>query len=176
VEHLYAGWRMGQLPGIGGDGLPHADLEPAEGQSLFEAIEQSGRPDSETYILTRRSRTFAILNVFPYTSGHLMVLPRRAATTLADLDDQTHGELWDLVRQATVAVKAALSPDGLNIGINEGAAGGGSVPEHLHVHVVPRWRSDTNFMTTVAEARVLPVTLVRTWELLRGAWPEPSIG
>jgi ATP adenylyltransferase len=176
VEHLYAGWRIGQPPGVGGDGLPHADVTPIDGQSLFEAIEQSGRPDSETYILARRRSTFAILNVFPYTPGHLMVLPRQAAPSLVDLDIATHTELWSLVRQATAAMKAALDPQGINIGVNEGVAGGGSVPEHLHVHVVPRWSADTNFMTTVADARVLPVSLAKAWEQLRAHWPGPEVG
>ena len=171
MDYLHAGWRMSQPPGVGGDGRPHADIAPVDGQSLFEAIEQADRPDSETYILARRPLTFAILNVFPYTPGHLMVLPRRAAPSVVDLDPDTYRELWELVLEATVAMKAALRPQGINIGLNEGTAGGGSVPDHLHVHVVPRWSADTNFMTTVADARVLPVSLASAWELLRHNWP-----
>jgi diadenosine tetraphosphate (Ap4A) HIT family hydrolase len=172
MEHLFAGWRMSQPAGVGADGQPHVDPVQAPGQSLFEAIEQSGRPDAETYILARRSRTFAILNVFPYTNGHVMVLPLRAAASLDDLDEETYRELWSLVRDASRAVKAAFHPQGLNIGINEGQAGGGSHPDHLHVHVVPRWSADTNFMTTVADARVLPMSLGQSWAELRAAWPE----
>lgn len=171
MEYLRAGWRIGQPAGTGGDGHPHAALDPIPGQSLFETIEQSGLPDDQTYILCRRPRTFAILNVFPYTSGHLMVLPRQAVATLDDLDHGTYRELWDLVREATVAVRAAFSPQGLNVGLNEGVAGGGSVPDHLHVHVVPRWSADTNFMTTISDARVLPVTLAEAWTQLGRAWP-----
>ncbi len=173
-EHVHAGWRIGKGPGIGGDDRPHVDLDPVDGVSLFEAIERSGRPDEETYILARRPRTFAILNVFPYTSGHVLVLPLRAVPTLADLDDATYDELWRVVREASSAVRAALSPEGMNIGVNEGAAGGGSVPDHLHVHVVPRWRADTNFMTTAANARVLPVTLADTWAAIRAHWPTAA--
>lgn len=175
LDHVFAGWRIGKPPGIGGDDRPNVDPGlsggPSDGRSLFEAIEQSGHPDEETYILARRPRTFAILNVFPYTSGHLLVLPIRAVPTVTDLDDQTHDELWRLVRDASIAVKAALSPEGLNVGVNEGVAGGGSVPEHLHVHVVPRWSADTNFMTSVANARVLPVSLAETWAAIRAHWP-----
>ena len=171
LDHVFAGWRLGKDPGIGGDDRPHVDPEVLGDRSLFEAIEQSGRPDEETYILARRPSTFAILNVFPYTSGHLLVLPRRAVPAIDDLDDATYDELWRLVRDASSAVKAALAPEGLNIGINEGVAGGGSVPEHLHVHVVPRWSADTNFMTSVANARVVPVTLVDTWRSIRAQWP-----
>jgi ATP adenylyltransferase len=172
MERLYSGGRIGQPAGVGGDGLPHADLDVEPGKTLFETIEQSGLPDEETYILERRDRTFAILNVFPYTPGHLMVLPRRAMAQMDQLDDAEMLELWLLVRDASAAVKAAFSPQGLNIGINEGVAGGGSVPDHLHVHVVPRWGADTNFMTTIADARVLPITLRDTWERLRASWPD----
>ncbi len=176
LDHFFAGWRIGQPPGVGGDGRPHVDPRPVPGRSLFEAIETSGRPDDETYILTRWPRTFAILNVFPYTSGHVLVLPRRAAPGIDGLDDETHDELWRLVRDAAAAIRRAFRPDGLNIGINEGEAGGGSVRDHLHVHVVPRWSADTNFMTSVAGARVLPVTLAATWETLRAAWPPGDGG
>ena len=171
MDYLFTGWRLGQPSGTGGDGLPHPDLVAEPGRTLFETIEQSGLPDDQTYILERRSRTFAILNVYPYTSGHTMVLPRRATTTLHDLDDETFHELWQLVRDVASATKLAFSPQGLNIGLNEGTAGGGSVPDHLHVHVVPRWSADTNFMTTISNARVLPVTLADTWRQLRDAWP-----
>lgn len=171
MEQLFAGWRIGRPPGEGGDGRPHADLTPVEGKSLFETIEQSGLDDELTYVLVRRPLTFALLNVYPYTSGHVMVLPRRAVRSVDALTDDEFHELWALVREATTAVKTALRPEGLNIGFNEGTAGGGSVPEHLHVHVVPRWEADTNFMTTIAEVRVLPVTLGETWRLLRRAWP-----
>ena len=172
MEYLHAGWRIGQPAGTGGDGRPHAALAPEPGKSLFETIEQSGLPDEQTYILARQEQTFAILNVFPYTSGHLMVLPRQAVPTIDALDDGAYHELWALVRSATAAAKAAFRPQGLNIGLNEGEAGGGSVPDHLHVHVVPRWSADTNFMTTVADARVLPISLSHSWELLRQAWPD----
>lgn len=171
MDFVYAGWRMGKQDGVGGDDRPHVDPDPPDGLSLFEAIERSGRPDGETYILARSARTFAILNVFPYTTGHVLVLPLRAVPTLTDLDDATYDELWRLVREASVAVKAALSPEGLNVGVNEGVAGGGSVLDHLHVHVVPRWSADTNFMTSISNTRVLPVTLSDTWSSIRAHWP-----
>jgi ATP adenylyltransferase len=170
-EYIWAGWRIGKPPGVGGDDLPHVDPAEEDGRSLFESIEQSGYPDEETYILCRQPRTFAILNVFPYTSGHLLVLPRRAVPTIGDLDDATYDELWRLVRDGSTAVKAAFKPDGLNIGVNEGVAGGGSVPDHLHVHVVPRWSADTNFTTSVANTRILPVALADTWASIRAHWP-----
>ncbi len=172
MERLWAGWRLAHQPGLGSDGRPHADVGASNGKTLFEAIESSGLADSDTYVLRRTQHCFALLNVFPYTSGHCMVLPRRAAVSVTDLDEAVYNELFGLVRQATVAVKAAFRPHGINIGVNEGTAGGGSVPDHLHVHVVPRWSSDTNFVTTVANARIIPEPLIDSWERLRGAWPD----
>lgn len=172
MEYLRAGWRFGQPPGVGADGQPYSDITPAEGQTLFEAIEQSEVPESETYILSRSQYCFSVLNIFPYNSGHVMVLPKRGVASIDDLTDDEHIDLWTLVRQGSRAVKAALFPDGLNIGVNEGQAGGGSIPDHLHVHIVPRWRTDTNFITTVGEARVLPVTLQTCWERIRANWPQ----
>jgi len=170
---LWAGWKLpAYASGLASDGAPHAKPPKVSGHSLFETIEQSGIPDDQTYIVWRGERTFVILNVFPYTSGHLMVLPLHASVALDDLDDQTFDELWRTVRTASSVLRKSLRPQGLNIGINEGAAGGGSEPDHLHVHVVPRWSSDTNFMSAVAETRVLPQTLRDTWEQLSNAWPQ----
>jgi len=157
---------------VGSDGRPYSGVEPGPDQSLFEAIEQSDVPDDQTYVLMRGSTVFAVMNVFPYTSGHLMVLPKRAVGAMEDLDEAEFAELWQTVRAAVQAAKKAFNPDGINVGVNEGAAGGGSVPEHLHVHVVPRWTADTNFMTATANARILPIALADTWAQLRAAWPQ----
>lgn len=176
LVRLWAGWkRAAHGTPYGADGLPHANVRRLPGKSLFETIEQSGLPDDLTYVLWRGPRTFAILNVFPYTNGHLMVLPLQAGAHLDALDEETYDELWRTVRTACRAVKTALRPEGLNVGVNEGSAGGGSEPDHLHVHVVPRWSADTNFMTSIAEVRVLPQTLGDTWQQLRQAWPA-SVG
>jgi diadenosine tetraphosphate (Ap4A) HIT family hydrolase len=173
LGRVWAGWRLAPMKGEPVEGS--ATVRPVRavpGLSLFETIDRSGLPDDETYVIWRGERVFALLNVYPYTSGHLMVLPRRAVPDLEQLEPDEHRELWDAVRQAVVACRAAFSPDGLNVGLNLGTAGGGSVPDHLHVHVVPRWSSDTNFMTTVAEVRVLPEALSESWARLRSAWPR----
>lgn len=174
MEHVWAGWRFTGGAGNAADGRPNVQVDPDDDRTLFEYLEQSDHPDEETYIVWRGTRCFAILNVYPYNPGHVMVLPKRAARSMEDLDEDTFAELWRGVRDATVAVKAAFHPHGINVGINDGEAGGGSVPDHLHVHVVPRWRSDTNFVTTTANTRVLPVALVDTWKALRAAWPDGS--
>lgn len=167
LDRLWAGWRIPYIEQ--GDDQRTASRSP--GLSLFESIEQSGLGDDETYVVWRGTACFAMLNAFPYTSGHLMVLPKQAIAELEDLGPAEHDELWAAVRDAVVAVKAAFRCEGVNVGVNLGAAAGAGVPGHLHVHVLPRWRGDTNFMTTVAEARVLPEPLSDSWRKLREAWP-----
>ena len=160
------------MASLGGD----APLDGVEGGvqgglTLFEAIEQSGLDDSETFIVHRGETCFVLLNAYPYTSGHMMVLPRRAVATLDGLDAAEHEELWATVRDAVAAVESAFSPGGVNVGLNLGPAAGAGVPGHLHVHVVPRWSGDTNFTTTTADLRVLPEALGDSWRRLREAWP-----
>jgi len=140
-------------------------------QTLFEAIEASGLPDEETFVVHRGAKCLALLNAYPYTSGHLLVVPRRAVAALAELTEDEHAALWSTVRDAVAAVEAAYLPGGVNVGLNQGAAAGAGVPGHLHVHVLPRWSGDTNFMTTTAGTRVLPEALGETWRRLVEAWP-----
>ena len=166
LERLWAGWRLAYVEADGA-----ADAIEGDG-SLFERILNSGLPDDETRIVWRGERCFAILNAYPYNNGHLMVLPNRAVAELDLLDAEEHAELWVAVRSATVALKAAYRPDGINIGVNQGRGAGAGVPDHLHVHVLPRWAGDTNFMTSVADTRVLPEALADTWTKLRAAWPS----
>lgn len=166
LEHLWAGWRIPyiQAGDAGGVHVP-------DGLTLFEAIFGSDLPDDETYILWRGATCFAVLNAFPYTSGHVMVLPQRGVARLDGLTDDEYAELWLGVRMATQAIESAYRPDGMNVGANLGEGAGAGVPDHLHVHVMPRWNGDTNFMTTVANTRVMPETLGDTWRRLTDAWP-----
>ena len=127
--------------------------------------------DEDANIVHRGATCFAILNAFPYGTGHLLVLPYRELANLEDLDPAETAELWSTVTDGVRAVKTAYGPDGVNVGINLGRPAGGSVSEHLHVHVVPRWTGDANFMTAVANTRTLPEPLVDTARKLRAAWP-----
>lgn len=168
MERLWAGWRLPYISGNEGD----SPVPAVPGLSLFEGIERSGLADAETYVLWRGEWCFALLNAYPYSTGHLMVLPKRAVPELEDLTAEEHIELFAAVRDGVVALKAAYSPHGVNVGINLGRGAGAGVPDHLHVHCVPRWTGDTNFMTSVAEARVLPESLGDTWMRLVGSWPR----
>jgi ATP adenylyltransferase len=164
LERLWNGWRSSYISSLG----PETD-EPGEG-SVFTRILSSGLPDDETNIVHRGPTCFAILNAFPYGTGHLLVLPYREVAKLEDLDPVETSELWATVTAAVGAVNAAYSPDGVNVGLNLGRAAGGSVSEHLHVHVVPRWIGDGNFMTAIANTRTLPEPLDQTAAKLRTAW------
>lgn len=147
-------------------------VEPIAEGSIFERILASGYPDEETFVVHRGQQVAALLNIYPYTSGHLMVLPLRAVAELEALTDDEHAELWSVVRDAVTAAKSAFRCEGVNVGVNLGEAAGAGVPDHLHVHVVPRWAGDTNFTTSIANARVLPVSLADSWQRLRAAWPQ----
>lgn len=168
MDRLWAGWRSAYIEEVAADA-------PADGRrSVFSAILDSGLPDDETHVVWRGERTFAILNRYPYVSGHLLVMPYREVARLEDLEADEHTELWSAVTDSVRAIKAAYRPDGINLGMNLGKAAGAGVPSHLHVHVMPRWSADSNFMTSVAETRVLPEPLDDTWRKLHDAWPHPE--
>lgn len=138
---------------------------------ILAAIDRGELTDESAYLVHRGAEVFVILNAYPYGTGHLLVMPYREVGALEDLTASESAELWSVLNEAVVAVKAAYHPHGVNIGFNLGAAAGAGIPGHLHAHVLPRWDADSNFMTTVAEARVLPEALSTTWRRLRAAWP-----
>ncbi len=169
LARLWAGWRTAYIDRLSVD---DAEVRPDDtGRSLFERILGSGLSDDEAFVVHRTERTAVLLNAYPYGSGHLLVMPTRAAADLSDLTAEESIELWATVTDAAAAIRAAYAPDGLNIGLNLGVAAGAGVPDHLHVHVLPRWAADANFMTSVAEARVLPEPLADTYRKVRAAWP-----
>lgn len=157
LERLWAGWRSEYVGAIGAE---------VPGDCVLCRVVADG-----SQVVWRDDCTAAILNAFPYTSGHLMVLPVAHVAEPGDVDGAA---LWQVVTDAVAALRRAYSPDGLNMGVNLGRSAGAGVPGHFHVHVLPRWNGDTNFMTTVAEARVLPESLPTTLEKVRAAWPRPS--
>ena len=165
LERIWTGWRASYVRSAG------ATHVPAGEGSIFTRILRAGLSDVDAHIVHRGERCFAILNAYPYGTGHLLVLPYREVSDLEDLDPEETAELWATVTDAVRAVKAAYAPDGINVGINLGRPAGGSISEHLHVHVVPRWTGDANFMTTVANTRTLPEPLVESAARIREAWP-----
>ena len=147
LEQLWATWRSNYVRGVGDSRTEVPQGEADDGSSLFERILRSGEPDERTLIVRHGEHCFVLMNRFPYTSGHLMVLPNRAVAELEDMSPAEQAELWGTVTDAVTAVKAALRRHGVNVGLNLGQVAGGSQSDHLHVHVVPRWQGDANFMS-----------------------------
>jgi ATP adenylyltransferase len=168
LDHLWAGWRHSYITAVSEP--DNTSLDPDEFGSLFERI--LALPDDEGMIVFRGATCSVLLNAFPYTSGHMLVLPNRAIAELEDLSDNELLEMSKLARDGVVALKAAYRCDGVKVGINLGRAAGAGVPTHLHTHVLPRWDADSNFMTAIAQARVLPEPLDETLRKLRTAWPN----
>jgi len=175
LDHLWAGWRSSYVSSFdGGDAAvgPGGSKAASDAKDacIFCAIMRSTEPDDLRHVLWTGKFAAALLNAYPYNPGHVMVLPIRHVSDLEGLESDEVAELWRGVHDAVAAVKAAYRPEGLNLGVNLGRAAGAGIPAHLHVHVVPRWIGDTNFMTSVAGARVLPETLSDSWTKLRAAW------
>jgi len=167
LERLWAGWRNEFV-------TSGATADSASHPCVFCRILASGEPDAVTNIIWRdpTGAVVVMLNAYPYTSGHLMVMPVRHVADLESLAPEEAHILMNGLQAAVTAMKAAYRPDGVNLGANLGKAAGAGVPGHLHLHALPRWAGDTNFMTTVAEARVLPEALGVSAQKLRAAWPH----
>ncbi len=157
LDRLWAPWRM-----------PYIRRAAKSDECLFCRVARS-RADRRDFVLARTERALILLNRFPYSPAHLMVAVRRHAAQFRDLDAAERAELLELTALAERALAAEYAPHGLNYGLNVGRVAGAGFPGHLHLHLVPRWDGDTNFMPAVGETRVLPESLERTWARLRRA-------
>ncbi|RLC62467.1 MAG: HIT family hydrolase [Chloroflexi bacterium] len=162
MSHLWTPWRMPYLQGE----------EPLPEGCLFCTKPQL--EDAEARIIHRRRLCYVILNRFPYNNGHLMVVPYAHVATLEDLDAETVAELMALTQLSLRVLREAYDPEGFNLGINIGAVAGAGVAEHVHLHVVPRWGGDTNYMTVIGHTRVIPEWLDRTYERLRSLFEQAN--
>ena len=131
--------------------------------------ESNSGGDRKNWIIHRGRECFVVLNAYPYTSGHVMVIPYAHLDELGKLPAATAHEMMDLSQKMEAALREVYRPDGINLGMNIGAAAGAGVAGHIHMHILPRWAADSNFMTVVGETRVLPETLDTTWERLKAA-------
>lgn len=152
---LWTPWRMPYLRGE----------EPLPEGCLFCIKPRSS--DAEAHIVYRGQRCYVMLNRFPYNNGHLMIAPYAHVASLEDLDGETASELMTLTQRSLKALREAYNPHGFNIGMNLGGVAGAGVVDHVHMHVVPRWGGDTNYMTVVGETRIIPEWLDQTYERLR---------
>ncbi|MFQ5691718.1 MAG: HIT domain-containing protein [Nitrospinota bacterium] len=161
MKHLWAPWRMTYVSG--------EDSE--EGCFFCRKLAEEGR-DFENRVLYRSDLAFVIMNAFPYSNGHLMVSPRRHTGDFLGLDGDETAELMSLTQRCVRVLNDALHPHGFNIGLNLGEAAGAGVADHLHLHIVPRWKADTNFMPVLADVKVIPDHLSNTYELLKRSFEK----
>jgi ATP adenylyltransferase len=158
LHYIWSPWRM-----------KYIENSKNEGECVFcTALSQEDGP--ENLIVVRGHKAFVILNRYPYTSGHLMVVPYIHCSVLEGLDAGTRAEIMELTNQATQVLGAVYHPQGFNLGMNIGEIAGAGIAEHIHLHVVPRWGGDTNFMSSLAETRVLPESLEDTYSRVRAGW------
>jgi ATP adenylyltransferase len=158
-ERIWAPWRLPYVKDAAKD---------SEEECIFCA-KPAAEDDEANLIVHRGKRCFVILNLFPYTNGHLMVAPYEHIPTLPDVDAETLAELMALAQRAMVALDEKYAPHGYNVGFNQGRVAGAGFEHHIHMHVVPRWGGDTNFMPVLADARVLPQSLEESYRTLKGA-------
>lgn len=142
--------------------------KPPEGVCVF--CEAPKHDDATTFILQRGQFAYVIMNIFPYNNGHVMVNPYAHVDSIEKLDTATLTEIMQLTNLSLAALRAAAAPQAFNLGANIGKASGGGIDQHFHLHIVPRWPGDTNFMTIIAETRVLPDKLEASYEQLRAAF------
>jgi ATP adenylyltransferase len=159
MHPLHAPWRIPYIL---------APKSPTTDSSLFTQIAQSS-DDQQHLVITRARSCFALLNAYPYTGGHLLVVPYKQAADLADLTESELLDLLLLTRRCQQALREVMHPDGFNIGLNLGACAGAGILNHLHFHVVPRWNGDTNFMPVLASTTVVPQALSELASQLRTA-------
>lgn len=159
MNHLWSPWRMEYIENSKEDGCIFCDAQEKE-------------DSAENLIAFRGEHAYVILNRYPYTSGHLMVVPFRHEATLEGLDPQTRAEMMELTTRCMTVLRKVYNPQAFNLGANIGEAAGAGVKEHVHIHIVPRWAGDTNFMSAVGETRVLPELLEQTYERVKNGFSE----
>lgn len=161
--NLHAPWRLDYLESMGQQEKKAGPPAAGSGSFLLDYW-NAPQHDAANHIIERSAHGLILLNKYPYANGHLLVALGDARPTLLDYDASQREQLWKLVERATDLMQRTLEPQGINIGINQGRAAGAGVPQHLHVHLVPRWGGDVNFMTTVGQVRVLPGSNEAMWK------------
>ena len=162
MDYLWSPWRM-----------EYIESNHKENGCVF-CNAQAKRDGAENLIAYRGRLSYVILNRFPYTSGHLMVIPFVHKPNLEELDSETRAEMMELTSRCTTKLGSIYRPQGFNVGVNIGEAAGAGVQEHVHIHIVPRWRGDTNFMSSVSGTRVLPEALEDTYKRVKAAFEKDS--
>jgi ATP adenylyltransferase len=160
VERLWSPWRYEYIASSGSE-------DAQSGVCILCKIRDDAEHDEGNFVLHRASRNFIVLNIYPYISGHLLVVPFEHVGELDEATKETTDQLMDLTKRCQTALRAAYQPSGFNIGMNLGRSAGAGIVDHIHIHIMPRWTGDTNFMSTVGETRVIPEDLATTYRKLR---------
>ncbi len=161
MDVLWSPWRYDYIKA-------DKDGQPGETSGcVFCDILENSASDEEQFILHRAEFNFAILNIYPYISGHLMILPYEHFSDLDQAPKETTDELMDLTKRFQTVVRKAYDPDGINLGMNQGKAAGAGVAEHFHMHLLPRWVGDANFMTAIGQTRTVPESLEATYKKIK---------
>lgn len=164
MDRLWSPWR--------GEYIASAAASDSSPSCVFCEIQADPGNDQQNFVLHRARLNFVVLNIHPYSSGHLLIVPYEHAAELRMVAKETSDELMDLTKRAEAAIREAYQPDGINLGMNLGRAAGAGIAGHIHVHMLPRWTGDTNFMTTVGQTRVLPEDLGTTFNKLRDRFSD----
>ena len=162
MDHLWSPWRYRYV----------STASPS--QACIFCAKSASSDDRANYVLLRAQHNFVLLNLYPYTTGHLMIAPYEHVATLSEAHPETLVEMMRLTQRTEQALRQVYRPDGINIGMNLGESAGAGVVRHIHMHVLPRWVGDASFMTSVAETRVLPEVLETTYDRLLKALVEPA--
>lgn len=166
MDRLWTPWRYQYISGVSGE---KADCDSES--CVFCSLRDSNA-DERNFVLHRADHNFVFLNLYPYTSGHLLIAPYEHTADLDRASKESTDEMMDLAKRCQLILRESYNPHGLNIGMNLGRAAGAGVANHIHLHILPRWIGDANFMTTIAETRVLPEDLPTTYNKLHGRFAD----
>jgi ATP adenylyltransferase len=160
VERLWSPWRYKYISASGGE-------EPASSVCVFCEIHKDPSRDEVNFVVKRAAHNYVVLNLYPYISGHLLIVPNQHVGEMDTAAKETTDELMDLTKHCQTVLREVYKPAGFNLGMNLGRAGGAGIVDHIHMHIMPRWTGDTNFVSTVGETRVIPEDLATTYRKLK---------
>ena len=161
MERLWAPWRMTYIKGVN-----------KEEEGCIFCTKPSQTNDKENLLLYRGKKCFVLMNLFPYNNGHLMIIPYKHTSDILDIDKETSNEMWELLSLSKKVLTTVMTPEGFNIGMNIGRNAGAGIDQHIHLHIVPRWNGDTNFMPVIGETKVISQALNETYDALLPHFPK----
>ncbi len=163
MDYLWTPWRMPYLRG---------ETRKPDHCVFCDKVDAD---DEKEFVVFRSTYVYVTLNLYPYNTGHMLVVPYQHVAEIGDVPQETLADLMVTAQQAVAALQTVYHPEGFNMGINLGSSAGAGIAEHLHMHIVPRWPGDTNYMTVIGQTRIIPDLLTDTYHQLRDAWPKSKV-